>query len=116
MTAIVSANSTRKRFISEQIQRLNPKTVGVYRLAMKIGSDNFRESSIKDIIRQLLKTEINVIIYEPSLNTKKFQKCSVYSDLKKFKAASDVIIANRINDDLSDVAEKLFSRDLFNCD
>lgn len=113
MTAIVAANHTRKTFITDQILERKAKTVGVYRLIMKDGSDNFRESAIQDIANQLSANGIEIIIHEPTLKTNTYQKWPVYNDIVQFKKASDLIIANRLTSDLSDSAEKVFSRDLF---
>lgn len=111
--AIVDANSTRKDFLADVIIRTQPKTVGIYRLVMKDGSDNFRHSSIQGIMKRVKARDIKVIVYEPAFNDDTFDNSEVISDLKAFKAASDVIVANRVTDDLVDVFDKVFTRDLF---
>lgn len=114
--AIVDANSTRKDFIAEQILIKNPKIVGIFRLVMKAGSDNFRHSSIQGIMKRLKAKGIEIIIYEPTINNATFFKSRVVKDLNIFKAESDVIIANRISPEISDIKSKIFSRDLFGKD
>jgi len=114
--AIVDANSTRKDFIAEQILIKNPKIVGIFRLVMKAGSDNFRHSSIQGIMKRLKAKGIEIIIYEPTINNATFFKSRVVKDLNIFKAESDVIIANRISPEISDIKNKIFSRDLFGKD
>ena len=114
--AIVSSNSTRKDFITDTIIKLKPRVVGVYRLAMKQGSDNFRASAILGIIERLRALDIEVVIYEPSFLQDRFINCRVLESLSDFKASADIIITNRLHDDLSDVADKIFSRDLYRCD
>ncbi len=111
MTAIVKSNDTRKRFIVKQILSKKPKTVGIYKLAMKSGSDNFRQSSIIDVMNYLAENNIEVIIYEPTLKTKLFQGKEVDNDLTDFKNKVDLIIANRITEEIKDSADKLYTRD-----
>lgn len=114
ISAVVEANETRKQFITEQILKRKPETVGVYRLIMKSNSDNFRASSIQGIIKRLKKSGISVIIYEPTLTDNDiFDECRIENDLTKFKSASDIILANRYDDCLEDTMHKLYTRDLF---
>ncbi|AEI96545.1 nucleotide sugar dehydrogenase [Roseobacter litoralis] len=116
MQAIVDANRTRKDFLSEQILARKPALVGVYRLAMKEGSDNFRQSSIQGIMKRIKAKGIEVILYEPELREPTFYGSKVITDLATFKAQSDIIIANRHAPVLADVSDKIFTRDLFHSD
>ena len=115
ISAIVDANSTRKDFIADSIISKNPKVVGIYRLIMKSGSDNYRSSSIQGIMKRIKAKGIKVIVYEPLLE-KEFFHSKVINDLKKFKKLSDIIIANRMTDEIRDVEKKIYTRDLFNSD
>ncbi|MGO1737094.1 MAG: nucleotide sugar dehydrogenase [Leucobacter sp.] len=116
ISAIVDANRTRKDFIAEDILARSPKVVGIYRLVMKEGSDNFRESAIQGVMKRIKAKGIPVVIYEPTLEAETFFNSDIVNDLEKFKEMSDVIIANRRSDDLGNVAEKLYSRDVYGRD
>ena len=111
--AIVDANSTRKDFLAEQIINKNPTTVGIYRLVMKEGSDNFRHSSIQGIMKRIKGKGINVIVYEPTLMKKTFYNSPVVASIDEFKDRADIILSNRLTNDLLDVMDKVFTRDLF---
>ena len=111
--AIVKANKTRKDFIAEEIIKKKPKIIGIYRLTMKLDSDNFRFSAIQDIIKNLKENNMNIIIYEPTLNELEYNECKVENDIKKFKEKASIIIANRLESNLEDVKNKVYTRDIF---
>lgn len=114
--AVVQSNATRKDFIADSIMKLEPKVVGVYRLIMKHGSDNIRSSAIQGIMKRIKAKGIEVIVYEPSIEESHFFNSKIYNDLDNFKEKSDLIIANRLNDEITDVVEKVFTRDLSGMD
>lgn len=116
ISAIVQSNSTRKDHIADEIISRKPKTVGIYRLTMKSGSDNFRSSAIQGIMKRIKAKGIEVIVYEPTLNEKDFFNSKVINNIEEFKKMSDVIVANRINDEIKEVKDKVYTRDLFNRD
>ncbi|MEK5052432.1 nucleotide sugar dehydrogenase [Niallia sp. FSL K6-0212] len=116
MTAIVDANRTRKDHIAEMIIKKNPKVVGIYRLTMKMDSDNFRQSAIQGVMKRIKAKGIEVVVYEPALQEETFYNSRVINDFDQFKEISDVIVANRLSSDLADVEGKVYTRDLFSRD
>ncbi len=116
ISAIVDANTTRKDFIAADILRRRPRTVGMFRLVMKSGSDNFRASSIQGVMKRLKAKGVDVVVYEPTLNEGTFFHSEVIADLAEFKARADVIVANRRADVLDDVAAKVYTRDIYGRD
>lgn len=116
ITAIVDSNNTRKEHIIFQIIAKNPKTVGIFRLTMKSNSDNFRNSAIQDVIKKIKEQDIKIIIYEPSINENYFLENKVVNNLNEFKRISDIIITNRYDNILSDVNDKIYTRDIYNRD
>lgn len=113
ISAIVESNRTRKDHIADEIINKHPKVVGIYRLTMKSGSDNFRASAIQGIMKRIKAKEIEVVVYEPTLKEDRFFNSKVIKDLDEFKKASEIIIVNRVNEELNDVKEKIYTRDLF---
>jgi UDPglucose 6-dehydrogenase len=116
MAAIVDANRTRKDHIADMIIKRNPKIVGIYRLTMKMDSDNFRQSAIQGVMKRIKAKGIEVVVYEPALSEDQFYNSRVVNDFEEFKKISDVIVANRLSDDLREVEDKVYTRDLFSRD
>ncbi|MFP3353566.1 UDP binding domain-containing protein, partial [Pseudoalteromonas sp. SIMBA_153] len=114
--AIVDSNKTRKDFIADKVIERKPKIVGIHRLVMKSGSDNFRASAIQGIMKRIKAKGIEVVVYEPVLKESTFFNSQVIQDLEAFKSMSDVIVANRLSTEIEDVADKVFTRDLFGSD
>jgi UDPglucose 6-dehydrogenase len=116
ISAIVDSNTTRKDFVADSILRKNPKIVGIYRLVMKSGSDNFRASSIQGIMKRIKAKGIKVVIYEPTLSDDEFFNSKVIKDLTEFKNISDVVVANRLSENIADIKNKVYTRDIFGND
>jgi UDPglucose 6-dehydrogenase len=116
MTAIVDSNRTRKDHIAEMIVKRNPKVVGIYRLTMKTDSDNFRQSSIQGVMKRIKGKGIEVVVYEPALMEDYFYNSRVINNFDEFKEISDIIVANRLSDEIKDVVDKVYTRDLFSRD
>lgn len=116
MSAIVDANRTRKDHIAEMIIKRNPKIVGIYRLTMKMNSDNFRQSAIQGVMKRIKAKGIEVVVYEPTLKEEEFYHSKVIKDFDEFKKISDIIVANRVSDEIEDVMDKIYTRDLFSRD
>jgi len=116
MAAIIESNGLRKKFIADKIVEMNPQVVGIYRLVMKEGSDNFRESSIQDVIKLITSKGIKVIIFEPLVADESFDGLEVVNDFEEFSMQSEIILANRMNNELNSVSDKVFTRDIFNLD
>lgn len=114
--AVVDSNETRKSFIADRIAARNPKKAGIYRLIMKSGSDNFRSSAIQGVIEKLKEKGLALIIYEPTLDKETFEDVPVTHDLEEFRKKSDIILANRVSEDLLPVKDKVYTRDLFSRD
>jgi UDPglucose 6-dehydrogenase len=114
--AIVDSNETRKTFITNQIMAKNPSVVGIYRLIMKSGSDNFRSSAVQGVIEKLQEKGVEVVIYEPVLQEDNFEGLKVIKDIEEFKFMSDVIVANRLSDNIMSVKDKVYTRDIFQSD
>ncbi|MFT2110215.1 nucleotide sugar dehydrogenase [Marinomonas sp. 2405UD68-3] len=114
--AIVEANATRKDFVAESILKKAPKVVGIYRLVMKVGSDNFRASAIQGVMKRIKAKGVEVVVYEPVLDDESFYNSKVIQNIDEFKLVSDVIVANRITDEISDASDKIYTRDLFGMD
>ena len=116
MQAIIDSNLLRKKFIADKVVKMKPKVVGIFRLVMKEGSENFRESSIQDVIKEIVTKGIKVIIYEPLLNDESFEGLEIANDLKLFLKKSEIILTNRMSEELNSVSHKVFTRDIFNID
>ena len=114
--ATVAANKTRKRHIVDMVLKKHPHVVGVYRLTMKSESDNFRSSAVQDIIRMLKEKEIEVLIYEPMARVEEFEGCEIVRDVKDFKERADLIVANRVDESIAEVMDKVYTRDVYDRD
>ena len=114
--AIVDANRTRKDHIADMVIERQPKIVGIYRLTMKMDSDNFRQSAIQGVMKRIKAKGIEVVVYEPALKEEEFFHSRVIKDFEDFKKISDVIVANRLSDEIKDVVDKVYTRDLFSMD
>lgn len=113
MSAIVDANRTRKNHIADRIAAMNPKIVGIFRLTMKMDSDNFRQSSIQGVIKRLKAKGIEIVIYEPNLEAEEFYQSKIINDLDEFKKMTDIVVANRISDEVKDIKDKVYTRDIY---
>ena len=116
MSAIVDANRTRKDHIAEMILKRQPKIVGIYRLTMKMDSDNFRQSAVQGVMKRIKAKGIEVVVFEPALKEDDFYNSRVIKDLDEFKKISDIIVANRLSDEIKDVEDKVYTRDLYSRD
>ena len=116
ISAIVASNNTRKGFIADQILLSSPKKVGIYRLTMKAGSDNFRQSSIQDVMNRIKAKDVEVVIFEPTISESEYMGNKVIKDINEFKQMCDIIVANRLENDITDVRDKVYTRDLFTRD
>jgi len=116
MSAIVDANRTRKDHMADMIIKKNPRIVGIYRLTMKTDSDNFRQSAIQGVMKRIKAKGIEVVVYEPALDEDDFYNSRVIKDFEELKKIADVIVANRLSDEIKDVEEKVYTRDIFNRD
>ncbi len=116
ISAIIDANTTRKDFVANQVIAKHPRIVGIFRLTMKAGSDNFRQSSIQGVMRQIMDKGIKVVIFEPTITDENFQGCPVIKDIEEFKRISDVILTNRLQTEIEDIKEKVYTRDLYKRD
>jgi UDPglucose 6-dehydrogenase len=114
--AIVESNRIRKDFIADAILKREPQRVGIYRLIMKAGSDNFRTSSIQGVMKRLKAKGVEVVVYEPVLKSENFFNSPVINDLEEFKRICDVVVANRLTDEINDILPKIYTRDLYNKD
>ncbi|GIR16410.1 MAG: hypothetical protein CM15mP29_3980 [Alphaproteobacteria bacterium] len=116
ISAIVESNDTRIKFIADSIIKKKPRVVGIYKLAMKSNSDNFRDSSILKVAESIIKHSINLIIFEPQIDESEFDGIEIVKNLQEFKTRSDIILTNRLDHDLQDAIEKVFTRDIYSTD